>query len=71
MKALGYAATAVGALIVIVALAADYIGLGDATVSEIGVRQATAIALGAIILVVGVILILRQRSKQDDSKESD
>ena len=71
VKLFGIGATIVGAAVLVVALLADYIGIGDDSVSTIGLRQGAAIAAGAIVLIVGLVVLVRQRSSQDASEDSD
>jgi hypothetical protein len=61
MRGFGLAVTVVGGLVFLVSLLADLIGLGDDAGFKIGARQLGGIALGLLILLIGLLILRRSR----------
>ena len=64
MKRTGYGMIVVGTLILFVSLGAELIGLSDDPGFQVGAQQASGIALGLVVVLVGVAIIVRQRSSR-------
>ena len=69
-RGIGFGAIVLGGILLVVALTADITGVGDKTTSEIGLRQGAAIAAGAIVLIVGLVVVFRT-GKPDESEPPD
>ncbi|MCH7901686.1 MAG: hypothetical protein IH818_12375 [Acidobacteria bacterium] len=62
LRIAGWAIAAIGLILLVVSLTADLTGLGDQEVSQVGVKQGAGIALGLVLIVVGVVLVRRKHS---------
>jgi len=59
-KTLYLAMIVAGVVIVVLALAADYIGIGNAGTPALGLRQIVGAIVGAVVAIAGLILTLRK-----------
>jgi len=64
-KTIGIALIVMGALVLVISLLADYIGLGSGPVG-IGWRQLTGAGVGLVVAIVGVVLTLRKKKSKRD-----
>jgi ABC-type nickel/cobalt efflux system permease component RcnA len=62
LRGFGLTVTVVGGLVFLVSLFADLIGLSDDPGFQIGARQFSAIALGLLVLLTGILILRRSRS---------
>ena len=60
-RLIGIVAVVIGAIIAIVSLTADFTGLGDDESFDVGAQQAVGIAVGVVILILGIVLVRRSR----------
>ena len=59
LRIASWSIAAVGLILFVVSLTADLTGLGDQEVSQVGVRQGAGIALGLVLIVVGLAMLRR------------
>ena len=60
LRIASWAIAAIGLILLIVSLTADLTGLGDDDSSfDVGVQQGAGIALGIVLIVVGLVLVRR------------
>lgn len=62
LRIVGWAIAAIGLILLVVSLTADLTGLGDDEGFEVGVQQGAGIALGLVLIVVGLVLVRRKRT---------
>lgn len=62
MRRVGIYLIVIGALVALVSLTAELIGLSDDPGFQVGPRQASGIALGLLITLVGVVMLMREKS---------
>lgn len=62
MKPIGISLVGIGVLVFVVSLTADLIGLSDDPGFQVGPRQASGIALGLLVALVGVVMLMREKS---------
>ncbi len=63
LRIAGWASAAIGLILLVVSLTADVTGLGDDEGAfDIGVQQGSGIALGLVLIVVGVVMVRRKHS---------
>lgn len=63
LRVAGWTIAAIGLILLVISLTADITGLGDDEGAfDIGVQQGSGIALGLILIVVGVVLVRRKHS---------
>ena len=63
LRIAGWAIAAIGLILFVVSLTADVTGLGDGDVAfDIGAQQGSGIAVGLVLIVVGVVLVRRKHS---------
>ena len=61
-RIVGWVIAAIGMILLVVSLTADLTGLGDDEGYAIGIRQGAGIALGVVVIVVGLVLVRRQHT---------
>ena len=59
MRIASWAIAALGLILLVVSLTADLTGLGDDDGFDVGVQQGAGIALGIVLIVVGLVLVRR------------
>lgn len=57
LRIIGWTTGVIGLILLVVALTADLTGLGSGEGFEVGVRQGAGIALGVILIAVGLVLV--------------
>jgi uncharacterized protein (TIGR03382 family) len=62
LRIVGWAIAAIGLILLVVSLTADLTGLGDDDGFEVGVQQGAGIALGLVLVVVGLVLVRRKHT---------
>ncbi len=62
LRIVGWAIAAIGLILLVVSLTADLTGLGDDEGFEVGVQQGAGIALGLVLIVVGLVLVRRKHA---------
>jgi len=62
LRIVSWAIAAIGLILLVVSLTADLTGLGDDEGFEVGVQQGAGIALGLVLIVVGLVLVRRKRT---------
>ncbi len=62
MKRIGFVLIVIGAVIFLLSLTADLTGLSDDTGFQVGPRQARGIALGLVVLLIGAVVVMRNRA---------
>ncbi len=62
LRIVGWAVAAIGLILLVVSLTADLTGLGDDEGFDVGVQQGAGIALGLVLIVVGLVLVRRKRT---------
>ncbi len=60
LRFVSWAIAAIGLILLVVSLTADLTGLGDDDGFEVGVQQGAGIALGLVLIVVGLVLVRRK-----------
>ncbi len=65
MRMVSWAIAAIGLVVLIVSLTADLTGLGDDEGAfDVGVQQGAGIGLGLVLIVVGLVLVRRNQTKE-------
>ena len=64
LRIVSWAIAAIGLILLVVSLTADLTGLGDDEGFEVGVQQGAGIALGLVLIVVGLVLVRRKRTNR-------
>jgi sulfite exporter TauE/SafE len=59
LRIASWAIAALGLILLVVSLTADLTGLGDDDGFDVGVQQGAGIALGIVLIVVGLVLVRR------------
>ncbi len=62
LRIVGWAIAAIGLILLVVSLTAYLTGLGDDDGFEVGVQQGAGIALGLVLIVVGLVLVRRKHT---------
>ena len=62
LRFVSWAIAAIGLILLVVSLTADLTGLGDDDGFEVGVQQGAGIALGLVLIVVGLVLVRRKHT---------
>jgi sulfite exporter TauE/SafE len=57
LRIASWAIAALGLILLVVSLTADLTGLGDDDGFDVGVQQGAGIALGIVLIVVGLVLV--------------
>ncbi len=69
LRIVGWAIAAIGLILLVVSLTADLTGLGDDEGFEVGVQQGAGIALGLVLIVVGLALVRRKRTSGNQATD--
>jgi sulfite exporter TauE/SafE len=59
LRIASWAIAALGLILLVVSLTADLTGLGDDDGFDVGVQQGAGIALGIVLIAVGLVLVRR------------
>jgi hypothetical protein len=65
LRIISWAIAAIGLVLLVVSLTADLTGLGDDEGAfNVGLQQGAGIGLGLVLIVVGLVLVRRNQTKE-------
>jgi archaellum biogenesis protein FlaJ (TadC family) len=65
LRIISWAIAAIGLVLLVVSLTADLTGLGDDEGAfDVGLQQGAGIGLGLVLIVVGLVLVRRNQTKE-------
>ena len=64
MRIVSWAIAAIGLAVLVVSLTADITGLGADESFQVGIQQGAGIALGLVLMVLGLVLVRREHTSE-------